>query len=370
MAEYSMPTALHFGEGEIDQLHRHASDYCEQVALFTGNASFESCRDAVMGALDNKNVLLIDGIPPEPEVSLLQQTTRQLLEHQTDLVVAIGGGSVLDTAKGAALCAAQVESPEQILANDYERIQDAIPVIALPTTSGTGSEVTPFAVFWDHQAKKKHSLGLAALYPHHAIVDPELTYSMPPEVTATTGMDAFTQACEAYWNVDHNPTSDEHALEAVQLILSALPVAVANGSDVKARHDMAWGSVQAGLAFSNTRTAACHSISYPMTLYYGVVHGQAVGITLPEVLIDNAEAEPDRVDAFCKALGVGDIREAAEAVRIMMRESDLKTKLSELGIDEPGVGTIVEHGFNPARMVNNPYQYDAQSLRAMLMRIL
>jgi len=183
-------------------------------------------------------------------------------------------------------------------------------------------------------------------------------------------MDAFTQACEAYWNVNHNPTSDEHALEAVSLILPNLPQAVADAQDKEARHAMMLGSLRAGQAFSNTRTAACHSISYPMTIRYGVTHGQAVGITLPSVLVLNAEAEPERVESFCTALGVGTMEEAADRIRDMMIASGLKIRLSDLGIDAQGIDHIVEKGFTPERMGNNPYSFTSESLHDMLSTIL
>jgi len=368
---YHMPTTMTFGEGVLQELPAKIRPFGERTALFAGGSSFDPFRDIVLDLLRDKDVTVIEGVRAEPEIRELERLTDCFRERSFDNVVAFGGGSVMDLAKAVAFCSQQDASPRDILENGVpDRAADSVPVVAIPTTAGTGSEVTPFVVLWDHEAKKKNAVGHEKLYCKEAIVDPELTYSMPPHVTATTGMDAFTQACEAYWNTNHNPTSDTFALEAISLILPALPQVVANGDDKKARHDMMLGSMRAGQAFSNTRTAACHSISYPMTLYWGVTHGQAVGITLPEVLLLNDKVMPDRSGVFCAALDVSDMESAAGVIRKMMRLSGLKTSLSELGVDNAGVNTIVEKGFAPERMANNPYQFSPDSLHEMLLRIL
>jgi alcohol dehydrogenase len=366
---YEMPTIILFGDGCLTALPDILAPY-RKIAFFHGRASYAPNAARLDSLLQGKDILHIADIAPEPEVRHLEECTEQLQSFGPDCVLALGGGSVLDIAKGAAFCAPQAASVLDLLRSSGGDFADSLPVIAIPTTAGTGSEVTPFAVFWNHGEKKKYSFGYRQLYPAHALVDPQLTYSMPPKVTACTGMDAFTQACESYWNNNHNPTSDAYALEAVSLILPALPRAVADGADVSARHDVAFGSLTAGKAFSNTRTAACHSISYPMTLYFGVTHGQAVGITLPEVLLLDAQVMPARVQPFCEALGVSSMKEAAEKIRHMMQVCGLCTRLSELGIDRAGIDTIVEHGFTPERMGNNPYAFTKESLRTMLLGIL
>lgn len=366
---YFLPTHVTFGEGTFNTLTKTVGD-AERIAVFASPRTFKSLEGRLRELLAGKEVLLYDKISPEPPPRELEAAAVWLKNEKPDTVVAIGGGSVMDLTKAAAFCAMQVGQLEHILANVPDVPHDPIRTICIPTTAGTGSEVTPFVVFWDHQAKKKYAMAHTLLYPTEAIVDPELTNSMPSAVTASTGMDAFTQACEAYWNKNHNPTSDAFALEAVRLILPALPKAVRDGSDKNARHDMMLGSLKAGQAFSNTRTAACHSISYPMTLHFGVTHGQAVGITLPEVLRLDEAVMPERVPPFCKALGVTTMEEAVGSIRTMMRASGIKTRLSELGIEEKDLDLIVREGFTPERMGNNPFVFDAASLRAMLLRLL
>lgn len=366
---YHLPTAITFGDGCLREL-RSALVGDDRIALFATDRTQKALGNTLEELLAGKTVQRWNRISPEPPPKELFAAAAWLKETQPDAVVAIGGGSVMDLAKAAAFCATQAGTLESILAGLPESPLPPMRTIAVPTTAGTGSEVTPFVVFWDHETKQKYSFAHDLLYPAVALVDPELTSSMPPHVTACTGMDAFTQACEAYWNVHHNPTSDAFALEAVRLIEPTLPAAVADGSDVHARHDMMLGSLTAGKAFSNTRTAACHSISYPMTLHYAVPHGQAVGVTLPEVLRLNATAmEKERTEQFCAGFGASSIEEVCDRIRTMMTASGLKTRLSELGIDEQGIEIIVREGFTVGRMGNNPYAFTQETLRDMLKRI-
>ncbi|OGJ63487.1 hypothetical protein A3A67_01325 [Candidatus Peribacteria bacterium RIFCSPLOWO2_01_FULL_51_18] len=372
-ADYSMPVRINFGEG----IRRILPDLecvrsAKRISVFTGSSSLRKSGrlQEILGMLSGKDVTLNEGVSAEPTLVDLDRFINSERGKINDCIVVIGGGSAIDMAKSVALFAPQAGSGRSLLKKMPEKPKPQIPTVVLPTTAGTGSEVSPFAVLWDKEAMKKHSAMHPGLFPTEALVDPELTYSMPPPVTASTGMDAFTQATEAYWNRNHQPITDDYALDAVRRILPALPKAVQNGEDKHARYDMLLGSLQAGLAYSNTRTAACHSISYPMTLHFGVPHGQAVGVTLPAVLMLNAQAMPERADRFFRALDTDSMQEAVQKIRHMMEISGLKTRLSDLGIDANGVDLIVKDGFTPERMGNNPYIFDADSLKKILLSIL
>lgn len=370
---YSMPTRVHFGEGALQKLPSlPIVASAQRIALCIGGSSLKASGhyDEVIKLLAGKDITFTEGVPSEPPLSFLVLLSEKWKQSKPDCIIAVGGGSVLDTAKAAAFWAMQDENVPSDLSKLPVSPVQPIPLVAVPTTSGTGSEVTPFSVFWDKDAGRNQSMHHTLLYPADALLDPLLTHSMPPAITAATGMDAFTQASEAYWNINANPVSDDYALMAIRRILPALPRAVAQGTDTEARTDMLLGSLQAGLAFSNTRTTACHSISYPMTLHFNVAHGQAVGITLPEVLLLNAEAQPERSARYCSALGATDMNDVAEKIRSMMRASGLATKLSELGIKtDADIELIVKGGFTPSRMGNTPYSFSPDSLRVMLQRI-
>jgi phosphonate metabolism-associated iron-containing alcohol dehydrogenase len=382
---YRMPTRVTFGVGALARLRDIPSlAGARSVALFAGERSLRAggTLEWLQRELGDRRLDIFDPVPPEPQVVDLERATDWLREAGSDAVLAVGGGSVIDLGKAAAFCVRQEESPRSLLRPLTDAMRPPLPMIAVPTTAGSGSEVSPFAVLWDRVAGKKHSLDHPSLFPIEALVDPELTCSLPPELTASTGLDAFTQACESYWNRNANPVSDGHALRAVETIRRALPGVVRHGNDLEARTQMMRGSLEAGLAFSNTRTGACHSISYPMTLHFRVRHGQAVAVTLPELLPLNMRATLDgetgmerpaaeaRSQAFLEALGVTSPKEAAEAVRALIQESGLETRLSRLDVDRAGVEILVAEGFTPARMGNNPYTFTSETLRSMLLRLL
>ena len=159
----------------------------------------------------------------------------------------------------------------------------------MPTTAGTGSEVTSWATVWDTQSGKKYSLSRPNLYPKHALVDPTLMIGKPRQLTISTGLDALSHALESLWNVNANPISAHHAVVAAREILAVLPQLVNDLQNLELRSRMAAAALSAGLAFSNTRTAIAHSISYPVTLHHDVVHGIACSFTLPMVLRSVAE---------------------------------------------------------------------------------
>lgn len=385
MKPYSMPTRVQFGCGSFARIGESpALVTARTIALFTGKQSLRATgiMDRLSGMLGDRRLDFFEPIPAEPQIADLEHATTWLQQHESDAVLAIGGGSVLDIGKAAAFCAHQKESPRAILKAMPDKARAPLPTVAVPTTAGSGSEVTPFAVLWDREAGKKYSLDHPFLFPAEAIVDAELTCSLPPALTASMGLDAFTHACEAYWNRNANPVSDRYALQAIERIRSALPRVVHCGEDREARTEMMRGSLDAGLAFSNTRTGACHSISYPLTLRFGVRHGQAVAITLPEVLPLNMSATMDgatgldrktaeeRCHVFFGAMGVRSISETSSAVRDLMAKSGLETRLSRLNIDRAGIETIVAEGFTPARMTNNPYPFTARTLRNLLWSIL
>ncbi len=369
---YRMPTRVLFGEGSFRSLRAlPALAHARSVALLTGRRSAEECgtTERLRASLGGLEIHHFSGVPSHPTPDDLRTFAAHLRGVACEAVIAVGGGSVIDVAKGAAYCCRHGHRPFGIPAMSSG---GPLSMIAVPTTAGTGAEVTPFATFWDLSSKQKLSLDHPSMFPEDALVDPELTASMPPELTAATGMDALTQACEAYWNVNAGPTSDGHALRAVKLLADGLVRAVRDGQDRSARSDVALGSLSAGLAFSNTRTTACHSLSYPMTIHWGVPHGRAVGITLPEVLALNAAAmDPGpRREAFCEALGVASIDDGPRRLRGLMTECGVATRLSKLGIDSSGIEVIAREGLRYDRMGNNPHAFTLDAARELLRSIL
>jgi phosphonate metabolism-associated iron-containing alcohol dehydrogenase len=201
------------------------------------------------------------------------------------VIIALGGGSVIDSAKVFAAAGGDFGNVKTFLESQKgaEHLS-AIPIIAVPTTAGTGSEVTCWGTVWDEANGKKYSLARPNLYPTHAVVDPRLMLGKPLLLTISTGLDALSHALESLWNVNNNPVSANHAVVAARSALDVLPRLVKDLGNIELRERMAMAALFAGLAFSNTKTAIAHSLSYPITLRHGVQHGIACSFSLPMVL--------------------------------------------------------------------------------------
>lgn len=247
-----------------------------------------------------------DGVRENPDIEQLQVMIAGLAGRHFDSVVAFGGGSVMDAAKILNVCLSRECTGMSLhdLVRDPKRHEGArpAPLYAVPTTSGTGSEVTPFATVWNHEAKTKMSLSGPAAWPTEAFVDPFLAESMPQEATISTGLDAINQASESIWNKKASAVTSLYATRALILAFGALPKLSEGKACDAARDHMAEASLLAGLAISQTRTALCHSISYPITAHFKVPHGLACAFTMNAVLRLNLCAEDGRFAQLAQAL--------------------------------------------------------------------
>tara|TARA_Y100001936_G_scaffold253940_1_gene322552 strand:- start:20890 stop:22017 length:1128 start_codon:yes stop_codon:yes gene_type:complete len=369
--QYWLPTEIIFGDGELDHLAEHVPEFAKKILVVSGSKALrsEGVLDRLQTMLGSEKVVFYEGVSSHPVPQDIDNAVNVAVSNKCDVVIGIGGGSVMDVAKCVALLSTQPAPVKEFLRGDQVIKIPGIPCIAVPSTAGTGSEVTKWATVWDPIEKRKYSLDHDFLYPKVALVDPTLTYSMPDWVTATTGLDALTQAIEAYWSKASQPTSDMYALASVSKIINNLKQAFDSG-DPFARREVAAGSLMAGQAFSNTRTTICHSLSYPMTANWGIVHGQAVSITLPVFLEANAEVLAVKMDSLLDALEVSRLGDGVSLIRNLMEETGLKTRFNGLGIDEAGLSKVIEEGYYPERADNNPVEYTPQEIRLLLRQIL
>lgn len=251
-----------------------------------------------------------------------------------------------------------------------------LPVIAIPTTAGSGSEATHFAVVYIGQVK--YSVASPSMLPRVAIVDPELTFSLPPDTTAVTGLDAFAQAVESYWSIHSTDASKEFSREAIRLALDHLPAAVRNPT-AAARQAMSMAAHCAGRAIDMTRTTGPHALSYPLTSYLGVPHGHAVCLTLGQFFIYNSEvterdvADPrgaayvrEAVGDLVRLMGCRDAVEARARVEAFMRELGLETRLGSLGMPRLDLVDLLVSNVNAERMANNPRALGSTELRELV----
>ena len=329
---YRNPVTIVFGAGSLAELPRLLAGRRHALVTYP-DAVFESLRDrlATLGAVP---VMVTDDVAPNPDTSLLAEQARRFARAlpAPEVIVALGGGSVIDTAKVLAAASGDFAAVARYLETGQGgEALGSMPIIAVPTTAGTGSEVTSWSTVWDAAAGRKHSLALPGLYPEVALVDPELMLAKPRGLTIATGLDALSHALESLWNRNANPVSMTFAVSAAREILAVLPALADDLGNLELRSRMARAALSAGLAFSNTKTAIAHSISYPITLRHDVPHGIACSFTLPRIMRSVAG-----VGGLCGE-GLGQIFEGttdAAAARLdgVLRQLDVATEPSAYGI--------------------------------------
>jgi len=288
-------------------------------------------------------------------------------------LVAVGGGSPIDAAKGIAIAAVNPERGRDL---DYRRefAVPGLPIVAVPTTAGTGAETNAFGVVTDPAAHRKFYVGHASTMPAAAILDPALTVGLPRPVTAATGMDALTHALECYLSLRPNPWSDGIALQAIRMIAVNLPRACDDGADLSARSQMLLAAHMAGVAMANTGLGLCHAIGHSLGGRWNIAHGVALSMLLPDVLRFNLPVRTERLADIAFALGVGDThsgtdRNAAAAIEAVAGLRDrvgLTTALADFGITEADFAQIAADALDDEVLANTPRPPTASDVDAIL----
>lgn len=312
--------------------------------------------------------LLHEGVPAEPGLDDLQAC----MDAATacDCVVAVGGGSVLDIAKGAAALAGTGHSAREYF-DGVPVPASGRPLVALPTTSGTGSEVTWVCVLVDRAARRKASIRGGAMMPAVALVDPELTVSCPPAVTACSGLDAYVQAVEAFVSTGANPLTDALALEAARLAASHLETAVSEPRNRVAREGMALASTMAGLALNTSRLGLVHGLAHPLGALTGAAHGLLCGLLLPAVVRFNAEAAAAKYARLAEELGLTPPRAyPTAAAEVLARHAEgllqrlqLPTRLGTLGLRAEDLDRVAEETLPSGSTRANPRPVSLEDAR-------
>ncbi|KIQ97621.1 phosphonoacetaldehyde reductase [Lysobacter sp. A03] len=293
------PVQIEFGVGSFARLAELDALATGQVLLVTTEGFVRRGQAGeIVRVLGADRVAVYDGVTPNPEIDDLDAAVREWRPHMPATILALGGGSAIDAAKALAVALPNgvVDPLDTLLRRGQVFKRNAtLPVVAIPTTSGTGSEVTPFATVWDGREHRKHSIAGSDVYPRVAVVDPELTLSLPPQETLYTALDAISHALESLWNRNRTPLSESFATRALSGAVVALPAVLARPQDLEARVSMQQASLLAGMAISQTRTAIAHSISYALTSHFGVPHGLACSFTLPNIIakyLDERNEDP------------------------------------------------------------------------------
>lgn len=321
------------------------------------------------------NYVVYDNVVSNPRDFQIEQGATAYLQKKCDVIVALGGGSVIDTAKGIS-----------VLATNYGNIKEFVgcnlvshpipPLICAPTTAGTGADVSQFAVVLDSQTKMKMCVLSRVIMPDISIIDPTLLQTKPQELIAATGMDTLTHAIEAYVSSLSWPMTDPHAIHAIELVSRYL-VKAAETKDMDAFEGMAIACLEAGIAFSNAILGAVHALAHPLGGLYDLHHGLVNSVLLPVVVRRNLDHAHDKYAAISRAMGVEtrgmSVGEAASHVPLMIEELidklGLPRHLSQLGVSQDDIPAMAENASEDICMLTNPCTYTIQDIEAMYLEI-
>ncbi len=373
--------AAHFGVGAVSKVGELAAAQGAKSALiitdpFLGASPI--CAE-VRGSLEaaGLTVSVFDGVTPNPTTACVDAGSDAGAAAKCDILIALGGGSSMDTAKGVSLGAV---NPERGVALDYstEFKNSGIPIIAIPTTAGTGSEVNAFGVITDEITHKRFYVGHSSALAKAAILDPKLTVGLPAKATAATGMDALVHATESYISARPNPYSDGIALQVVEMVSQNIVTACTKGDDIEARSQMLLASHIAGVGFSHTGLGLVHGIGHALGGQFNIPHGVALCLVLEEVLKFNL---PHRVSRFARlafALGVGDTAKndapnadaAIARIAELVEQVGLQGKLSDFGITHENLASLANDAVEDAVTNNNPVAPTREQVIAIMEKTL
>jgi alcohol dehydrogenase len=342
--------------------------------------------DIVVKALEKgllPAAVVYDDVPVDSSVNVVNDVARVYRDKGCDAIIAVGGGSVIDTAKGASIVITHGASDlKQYMGSEVLVGDRMVPFVAVPTTAGTGSEVTTAAVIKDTERHVKMGFVSFNLLPDVAVLDPRMTVGLPPRITASTGMDALCHAVEAFSCRQANPLSDCYARAAIDLICEYLPAALEKPKVQKNRLAMANAALLAGVSFSNAMVGIVHAVGHACGGVAGVPHGEAMAILLPHGMAYNLEVAGERYGelllhlagsgAYCVEHPADRGRAAIEAVRAMNRMLNEKTgmplTLSEAGVTEDQLPAIAQAAINDGAIAFNPKDADYEDVLALLRR--
>ena len=324
-------------------------------------------------SLQAANILFafFDGVEPDPRLEVVRQCAEMGRKEGVEALIGYGGGSSLDIAKVAAVLLTNAGDLAQIFGIDLIP-HPGLPVILIPTTAGTGSEVTPIAILSDTREKLKKGIVSPYLFPEVALLDPQLTVGLPPLVTAFTGLDALIHAIEAYTSVNAFDLTDHLAFRAMELLYDNIRTAYARGEDLEARSRMLEGSLLAGIAFANAGVTAVHAFAYPLGGEFHVAHGLANSVMLPHVMRFNLLGNLPKFAAIGSALGLDTEHltdkeaalEALEAVEDLMEDLTIPRRLRDLNIPQEAIPSLAEGVMKVTRLLaNNPRRIALEDAR-------
>ena len=362
MRDFKIPPNIIYGIGAINSLAKHVNSFGRVAFLVTGRKSMKrtGITDKIKTQLLGKNVktVIFDDVNEDPCLEIVDKGLEIAREERIDFVIGLGGGSALDTAKAIAGIFNENCSVKEFVLHDRPITKKGLKFIACPTTSGSGTEVTKNAVLTIKEIPAKKSIRHQYLIPDLAIVDPELTLSLPKKYTAGCGLDALTHAIEAYTSINAFEITDTLALRAISLIGESLITAYKQPENIEAREKMAWASNLAGMAFSNGGLGAAHALAHPLGIYFKIPHGIINAVLLTAVMKFNLDARKEKFIKIARALSKDKKAkhpgEAVERVGHLKRELNLNMGLHDFGIKRKDFPALAEGTKYSASIKSNP----------------
>ena len=368
MWNFKMPVTIRFGYDCVQQLNALPElQGCR--TMIASDARLASTPAVAKIIADLPNVGVFMEIEPNPTVESVDALAAQLRANNANALVAIGGGSVMDCAKAAAVLATSDADTIRLFHTGGRPVPaTSIPMIAIPTTAGTGSEVTPFAVLDDRTHGTKAPIGGNALYPTVALIDPRLTESLPLSVTAASGLDALAHCMEGYWSINHQPICDALAIEGARLVFTHLETAMLEPGNREAREQMAYAALLGGMAFQLPKNAIVHACSFPLSQQAHLSHGAACAFTLEFALRLNAPVMEGRMEYFANACGFATIEEMAQRIRHLKKTGGMPITLKDAGIAAEQVPALIAGCTHPL-MKNNPVTVTKEILEQLFVEL-
>lgn len=365
MFTFNNTTAVHFGTGVLQTIDSalEAYGYESYVVIASNSQVKNGITELLDSLLPGQIKAVVSNIEENPTVDNVDDIINAAAEHKVDALIAVGGGSTMDAAKAAA--AAVVKNVDARTIIQDTNITEALPLIALPSTSGSASEVTPFSVISDKEKGLKTSINGKVLYPKIAFVDPELTYTCPPSVTAISGIDVICHALDSVGSVNNNPISDGLAVTALKLAFDNLETAYNEGTNAEARSNMALASTTAGIGFSQTATSGSHAMSYYLTSEFDIPHAEACAFSLDQWIIHNAKID-SRLDKVSAQLGFENTEALSKELNSLKKRLGLRVTFEELGIDRKHIPEIARQTIAAGNYKNNLAQLSEGEIIGML----
>ena len=368
MATFITAPKIITGPGALSDCGPGAACLGGSCLLVTGRSSLRASgtMDRLIDILVESGVTahVFDGVGGEPTLDVVDEGRKILQDLGVDSVIGIGGGSAMDAAKVMAGLAGE-SAPTLDFHNGAPVEKAGLPFIAIPTTSGTGSEVTKNGVITNAEARVKKSIRDDAFMARVVIVDPELTCSVPPDVTANTGMDALTQGIESYTSIHATPITDALSVKAINLICRSMADAYEDGGNMEARTNMAYGSLMAGMALANARLGAVHGLAHPLGVRYGIPHGLVCAVLLPRVMRLNADAAKEKYAKITRMVKM----EAIEFVEQLSATVQLPKDLSSFDIPQADYDAIIAESMPSGSLKANPKPVQESDLMAILQEV-